>query len=73
MMYFYIKYQIQRKKNNFCKTKYDVVVRKSTGILYKDSDNSTREILRSESWGIFFDFFNQKKVFAGGFFKICIY
>ena len=46
-----------KKKDNFCKTKYDVVVRKSTGILYKDSDNSTREILRSESWCIFFDFF----------------
>ena len=53
-----------KKKNNFCKTKYDVVVRKSTGILCKDSDNSTREILRSESWNIFFDFFLTKKSFC---------
>ena len=54
-----------KKKNNFCKTKYDVEVRKSTGILYKDSDNSTREILsKVRILEYFFRFFLTKKSFC---------
>ena len=45
----------QKKNKIFCKIKFDVVIWGVQEFYIRTRTNSTREILRSESWDIFFD------------------